>query len=253
MRVGISQWTLARFWLLSATFALYAAAAGCGLRTPDTERLDRTRRLQEHLEQLDRELVERPWQNSGFRLRVPRQFAMLPEESQPTTPVRDETLPGGLRRFVRELNGVQAVWRTAVHVRGKRERWPAYLVLASNRNLTEGGSHTLKDAQQFEERMIEAMFHDCGQTRPLRSDWTSRRLPTGREFAVTRNYTVFQVSAGAAAVEGEPYRLLAYCANDGPRQFALLFLLPENVADDEKLTEDQRIGLCLGTLAELSN
>jgi hypothetical protein len=226
-------------------------AVGCGLGTY-RERLDRTRRLHEYHGVLDRELVERPWQNEGFHLRVPRQFAN-PPETRPTKLAGDEALPEGVRKFFKELDGVQAVWRTTVRVRGETKRQSAYVVLASNRNLTEGGRYTLKDAMQYEERLIQAMFAACARTRPLRADWETRALPAGPEFAHRRTYTVFTVPAGPAKAGGPAYEFRAYCANNGEHQFALLFLLPADIADDEKLTENDRIGLSQGTLTELRN
>jgi hypothetical protein len=249
MRAGISLTLLLRHWLLPAVCLF--PAAGCGLRTY-TERLERTQRLQDYLEVLDGELVESPWQNDGFRLRVPRQFATAPEET-PVTLSRDEAVPGSVRGFVEKQSGVQAVWRGMVRVRGESKRWPAYIVLASNRGLTRGGRHTLKDAMQYEERLIEAMFSACAQTRPLRADWMTRELPADQEFAVTRTYSVFTVPAGPAAAGGASYEMRAYSVNNGEHQFALLFVLPAGVSEDEKLTEEGRIGLCLGTLADLRN
>lgn len=247
MRAGTS---LRLLTLLLAAGLL--AAAGCGTGTY-VDRLDRTRRLQAYLDLLDRELVRRPWHNELFRLRVPRQFSTPPGGGRPMKLAGDEALPGGLRQFFKDLDGVQAAWRTTVRVRGNAQPQPAYLVLASNRNLTKRGRYTLAEARQYADRTIHAMFLACGQARPLRADWDSHELPAGREFAVTRTYTVFTVQEGSSAHNGVPYQLQAYWVLEGEHQFAVMFALPKNVADDEKLTEDDRIGLCLGTLEERPN
>jgi len=247
MRAGPSRNSLLKHRLLAAAVCL-VAAAGCGLRTYQ-ERLQRTQRLQDYLEILDAELAESPWQNEAFRLRVPRQFGTAPE-AEPKSFSRDEAIPAGVRQFVEKQSGVQAVWRGMVRVRGQSDRWPAYIVLASNRDFTQGGRHALKDATQFEERLVEAMFSACARTRPLRADWPRRELPDGQEFAVTRTYSVFTVPAGPAADGGAAYEIRAYSVNNGDHQFALLFLLPESTSEEDKLTEEGRIGLCLGTLAD---
>ena len=240
--------TFCRYYGAAILLVILSSMAGCGARSY-SERLERTVRLQKHLQRLDRELVTKFWSGDGFHLRVPRQFSSVPEERSAKQLDAETTVPKRLRSMIAGLDGLHAVWRTSVKIGDRGERLPAFLVLASNRRRLQLGGHSMKDATQYEDRIVEGLFHACLKSLPLRRDWLRKELPESQEFAVTRAYSVFSLTALPAGGKERPYRVVAYCGHEGSRQFILLFLLPEEIAESEKLTQAGRIGSCLGTLS----
>jgi len=225
------------------------------------ERVERTRRYLDYRQRLSRHLSERAWRGNGITLRVPRQFHRVDEvgeggqkpsgkRAKTQKPEPDATPPPPPPDVLRRLEGLRAVWSTTVETgeATDAEKQPAWLAVASNRHLWEQGHMTRQEALRFERRIVEVLFRSAGQSPPSRREWTAVSFPEKGEFTRAKVFHPFTIPLTARQGLPGRYETLLYVHTRGSVQVAILFLLPHDVAASERLTEAERIGLCLETL-----
>lgn len=240
--------------LLPITVSLLVSLllAGCGAERYEN-RLDRTVRYFRYLDELERNLAEKPWQGSGVRIRVPDGFDPA---APPTARAELETSSGGVPESVRRaavrnhpdfasaLPGIVGAWRADMNVRGGESR-PAWLYVLSNHDLWLGKAPE-ETAPHFHEDLVTRLVSRLNLSDPNPGHWSTLFVPPkeGRAFIQRKKFRA--IGFKAVPIGDRPHTLRLYEYETGDMQVALLFVIPRDAVERDKLLE--RIPLALQTL-----
>lgn len=246
------QPTLRPFSPVAVFLLVSLLLAGCGAEQYEN-RLDRTVRYFRYLDELEKNLAEKPWQGSGTRIRVPEGFdpvdpPMAQSESQ--RPSRDA--PENVRRaaarnhpdFALTLPGIIGAWRAEMNVRDGDSR-PAWLYVFSNYDLWLGKAPE-EVAPHFHEDLVTRLVNRLNLSDPNPGHWSTQFIPSegGEAFVQRKKFQV--IGFRAVRVDDRPHTLRLYEYETGDMQVALLFVIPRDAVERDKLLE--RIPLALQTL-----
>ncbi|MGQ0634685.1 MAG: hypothetical protein ACT4QC_08745 [Planctomycetaceae bacterium] len=226
--------------------------AGCGADEYD-HRLDNTRILYQHIEKLT-ENLKGEWSDDevGVRLRVPKQFEMIPAPPRPAksagaaaqAPVADPRQPRYLNLELPGLRGAFAARLAIVGANNARAQADGHLYVLSNHGSAD-------KAATFHDDVVRLVCDAARVTPPAKNEWKREQFPGRRDsFVAQVSYDVVS-PVSAALVGGVQTQLQIDLFRQGEVQVALVWMIPKDVDTSEKLGE--RIPMCLETLKVLGD
>lgn len=248
-----------------------ALAAGCGRETYE-HRLDESRRYFTYLDKLNDNLSPQ-WNGHGVRLRVPKQFKVIPPPA-PKAKKKKETAKDGSKKGTKDsakdsakdapqneenpeeerdprqpkyadltFPGLQGAFSTELSVGGKAHQ-PGYLYVLTNGDLL-GKKGSDEKAAAFNNNVLHVIAQAVGQPDPATEKLASDTVPKGEAWVKKRTFKVVRPGF-AAGIDGKDYRIDVYNCKQEKNEVSLVYVLPENVAPTEKLGTN--IDLSLETL-----
>jgi hypothetical protein len=236
------------------------ALAWCGADLYE-ERLGNTRILFAHMQLLNEHLQGR-WTDpeTGVSLRPPLQFGLLAPPVKPQKPVdaqgkpvdgeadaeeeevHDDRQPKYLNV---ELPGLRGAFQAKVKYIGDNNLdtvADAWLYVMTNHDLAD----QIEQAKSFNQDFVKSLAEAAHTSLPAPETFESLRFPAKvGAFVKPVKYTGVTINP-TEFIDGAARQFSLYLYEQGDIQVVVLFVLPQNVATAERLSE--RIPLCLETL-----
>lgn len=229
-----------------AVVLLVVLTAGCGAERY-RDRVARTASYYEYLQQLDLNLSHDKWTRRGIQIRVPRQFQPIPIEERPGFEDRRGN-PGGTGQPADPAwPGLIGVWTADVAVEDSSSREPAFLYLASRRDADSRGDGSAETEGEFERDFVQRLASAFGQSPPAGDAWGRKAVPEPGGYVEPKTFRTLRMSAPSRS-DGPGYELRVYSYRAEGAGVIVAFAIPQQVAATERLTEGERIGMCLQTL-----
>lgn len=233
------------------------SAAGCFEKTY-ADRMQVTVKFYDHLDLLNRNLGSDWADPSGFKFRAPRGFEFIPKPVPPTPDPNDPMPPAAPEEPLEDLRqpsylsitlpGLIAAWQKTVNVdepSGPATR-TAYIYVLSNAGLFSVSPDMPGriDPAKFDEYSVNLLAGNLG-VQFKEDDWRREDYPLNFNLVPKVSYNALMLLPDRQ-FEGAKTSFKVYLANQGDIQTMVLFVYPDTIRGDEKLTD--RIGLSLETL-----
>lgn len=260
MRARATPYVGGRAGRLSVVLAIGLALSGCGGEQYQ-RRLENTARLFEHMDLLNSHL-HREWQDgpTSIRLRVPKQFSLIPapveaaaqppaegakpgEAAKPAQPevIVDERQPKFLNVELPGLRGAFfAPLRTVSAKAGDPEQY-GFIYVLSNHHLAT----SVEQAKTFGVDVAKLLTDAMQMPDVKDTEWENVDYPRTAAFAETVHFRSTMINPPRPIGNSE-VQFSCNVFQSGEIQIVVLFVLPRDVEAAERMTD--RIPLCLETL-----
>ncbi len=214
---------------------------GCGSQTYE-QRLAATAEYFEYRHMLDQHLNVKPWRNFGVEVRASLPFSLLPppmpeydDDGNVLNVPPDTRQPGFIRGGIPHL---LAAWQAALSVDGNDR--PAYIFLASNFVLHQQGEK--EQAATFHRDFLHHIGSNVSSDQwPAELEVMIKEvIPSGPSFAAKKE---LRTATGDLKVNRQDYTATLYLAENGVMQVAVLYVIPQGVAETAEVARRRALSL----------